>query len=181
VSRGTNLCSCNNLYSLYNIWKDQLRRISGSECYECLFGPETFSGLLGNKPELVFASKQITILIRPSTDGQERGDQAVWPNGYEMNEIWRSRVQVPLWPPLGFEQSSPWLNSSAVLQHINWSASCQLGFLTSSFHLYFFVGPHQPRHGIINYLTNERLLSLLSRLLFLSSSILLWRGPNYGC
>ena len=37
------LCCCNNFYSLYNIWKDQLHRISGSECYECLFGPETFS------------------------------------------------------------------------------------------------------------------------------------------
>ena len=34
----------------YNIWKDQLHRISGSECYECLFGPETFSGLSRNGP-----------------------------------------------------------------------------------------------------------------------------------
>ena len=29
-------------YSLYNIWKDQLHRISGSEFYEWLFGPEKF-------------------------------------------------------------------------------------------------------------------------------------------
>ena len=50
ASWATELCCYNNFYSLYNIWKDQLHRISGSECYECLFGSETFSGLSRNGP-----------------------------------------------------------------------------------------------------------------------------------
>ena len=43
-------CSYFNLCSLYNIWKDQLYIISGSELYEWLFGPEKFSGLSRNRP-----------------------------------------------------------------------------------------------------------------------------------
>ena len=50
ASRGTKLCSYFNLYSLYKLWKDQLYRISGSQFYEWLFGPEKFSGLSGNRP-----------------------------------------------------------------------------------------------------------------------------------
>ena len=34
----TKLCSYFNFYCLYNIWKDQLYRTSGSEFYELLFG-----------------------------------------------------------------------------------------------------------------------------------------------
>ena len=34
------LCCCFNLYYLYNIWKDQLYRINGSEFYECLMAPK---------------------------------------------------------------------------------------------------------------------------------------------
>mgnify|MGYP006973389328 CR=1 FL=1 len=45
ASQGTKLCSYFNCYSLYNLWKDQLYRISGSQLYEWLFGPEKFSGL----------------------------------------------------------------------------------------------------------------------------------------
>ena len=48
ASRGTKLCSYFYFYSLYNIWKDQLYRISRSESYEWLFGPEKFSGLSRN-------------------------------------------------------------------------------------------------------------------------------------
>ena len=48
ASRGTKLCGYFYFYSLYNIWKDQLYRISGSEFYEWLFGPEKFSGLTRN-------------------------------------------------------------------------------------------------------------------------------------
>ena len=50
ASRGTKLCSYCYFYSLYNIWKDQLYRISRSEFYEWLFGPEKFSGLSRNGP-----------------------------------------------------------------------------------------------------------------------------------
>ena len=39
ASRGTKLCSHFNFYSLYNIFKDQLYRMSGSEFYVWLFGP----------------------------------------------------------------------------------------------------------------------------------------------
>ena len=39
-----------NFYSLYSIWKDRLCRISGSEFYEWLFGPKTFSELSRNGP-----------------------------------------------------------------------------------------------------------------------------------
>ena len=49
ASRGTKLCSHFNLYFLYNLSKDQLYRISGSEFYEWLFGPEKFSGLSRNE------------------------------------------------------------------------------------------------------------------------------------
>ena len=43
ASRGTKLSGYFNIYSLYNIWKDQLYRICGSESYEWFFGPEKFS------------------------------------------------------------------------------------------------------------------------------------------
>ena len=43
--RDTNYCSYFNFHPLYNISKDHLYRISGSELYEWLFGAEKFSGL----------------------------------------------------------------------------------------------------------------------------------------
>ena len=52
VSRGTKLCSYLNFHSLQNIWKDQLYRTSGSEFCQWLFGPEKFSGLSRNGPQL---------------------------------------------------------------------------------------------------------------------------------
>ena len=51
VSWGTKLCSYCNFLSLYNISKDQLNRISGSEFYEWLFGPEKFSELSRKEPQ----------------------------------------------------------------------------------------------------------------------------------
>ena len=39
-------------YSLYNISKDQLYRISRSYYYEWLFGPEKFSGISRNGPQV---------------------------------------------------------------------------------------------------------------------------------
>ena len=50
ASWGTKLCRYFYFYSLYNIWKDQLYRISRSWFYEWLFGPEKFSGLSRNGP-----------------------------------------------------------------------------------------------------------------------------------
>ena len=50
ASRGTKLCSYFYFCSLYNILKDQLYRISRSQFYEWLFGPEKFSGLSRNGP-----------------------------------------------------------------------------------------------------------------------------------
>ena len=51
ASRGKKLCSYCDLYSLYNMWKTtELYRISGSDLYAWLFGPETFSGLSRNGP-----------------------------------------------------------------------------------------------------------------------------------
>jgi len=54
--------------------------------------------------------------------------------------------------PPGFLPSSLWFNSLAVLEIANWSASCQLGFSTCSFHLLHSVaicieGPHQCKTG----------------------------------
>ena len=40
--------------SLYNIWKDQLCRISRTYFYEWLFGPEKFSGLSRNGPQILY-------------------------------------------------------------------------------------------------------------------------------
>ena len=42
ASRGTTFWHCFNSNSLYNVWKDHLYRISGSEFYEWLFVPEKF-------------------------------------------------------------------------------------------------------------------------------------------
>ena len=53
ASRGTKLCSYFNCYSLYNLWKEQLYRISRSHFYEWLFGPEKFSGLSRNRPQFL--------------------------------------------------------------------------------------------------------------------------------
>ena len=50
ASQGTKRCSYFNFYSLYNILKDHLYRISGSQSYEWLFRPEKFSGLSRNGP-----------------------------------------------------------------------------------------------------------------------------------
>ena len=45
---GTKLCSYFYFYSLYNIWKDHLYRISRPEFYEWLLGPEKLSRLSRN-------------------------------------------------------------------------------------------------------------------------------------
>ena len=51
ASRGTKLCKVFlNFYSLYNMWTDQLYRVSRSEFHEWLFGPEKFSGFSRNGP-----------------------------------------------------------------------------------------------------------------------------------
>ena len=50
ATRGTKLSSNFSFYSFYNILKDQLDKISGSEFDEWLFGPEKFSGLSRNGP-----------------------------------------------------------------------------------------------------------------------------------
>ena len=52
ASRGTKPCIYFNFYSLYNIWKDRLHRISGSQFYEWLFGPGKFSGFSRNGPQV---------------------------------------------------------------------------------------------------------------------------------
>ena len=70
ASRSTKLCSYFNFYSLHNIWKDQLNRISGSDFYEWLFGPEKFSGLSRNghpgKVYNIIPSKNKWHLKKPS-------------------------------------------------------------------------------------------------------------------
>ena len=48
--RGTKLCNDFYFYSFYNIWKDQVHRISRSYFYKWLFGSEKFSGLSRNGP-----------------------------------------------------------------------------------------------------------------------------------
>ena len=52
ASRGKKICSYFyfQFYFLYNIWKDQLYRISRSEFYEWVFGTEKFSELSWNGP-----------------------------------------------------------------------------------------------------------------------------------
>ena len=56
----TKLSSYFNFYSLYNIWKDQLYKVSGSEFYEWLFGPVKFSGLLRNAHLDIYGGTAIT-------------------------------------------------------------------------------------------------------------------------
>ena len=54
------LSSYFDFYSLYNISKDQLYRISGSEFYEWLFEPEKFSGPFGNGPQACVARSTVS-------------------------------------------------------------------------------------------------------------------------
>ena len=56
-NEGTKLCSYFYFYSLYNIWEDQLYRISWPEFDEWLFGPEKLSGLSRNKPQGLVSRK----------------------------------------------------------------------------------------------------------------------------
>ena len=51
ASWGMQLCIYFNLYSHYNIWKDQLHRISQAEFYRWLFGFKKFSGLWRSGPQ----------------------------------------------------------------------------------------------------------------------------------
>ena len=51
----TKLCGYFNFSSLYIMWKGQLYRTSGSEFYEWLFGPEKFTGLSRNGPQILTA------------------------------------------------------------------------------------------------------------------------------
>ena len=57
--RDTNYCSYFNFHPLYNISKDHLYRISGSEFYEWLFGAETFSGLSRNRPQVTRKKRKL--------------------------------------------------------------------------------------------------------------------------
>ena len=57
---GTKLDSYFNFPSLYDIWKDQFYRISGSEFYEWLFGAENFGGLSRNGSQ-----KSFQLSLRP--------------------------------------------------------------------------------------------------------------------
>jgi len=69
--RGTKLCSYFCFSSLYNMWKDQLYRISRSYFYEWLFGPEKFSGLSRNGPQaLVSASRNVQPNLNNITGGK---------------------------------------------------------------------------------------------------------------
>ena len=56
ASRGTKLCNYFNFYSLYNIWKDQLYRVSGSEVYKLLFGPKKLAEISKRAPVLSWSS-----------------------------------------------------------------------------------------------------------------------------
>ena len=48
VTWGNKICSYFIFYSLYNVWKGQLHRVSGPEFYEWLYGTKKFSGLSRN-------------------------------------------------------------------------------------------------------------------------------------
>ena len=56
ASRSRKLCSYFNFYSLYNVWKDQLYRVSGSEVYELLFGPKKLAEISKRAPGLSWSS-----------------------------------------------------------------------------------------------------------------------------
>ena len=61
-------------------------------------------------------SPRSTCYIRSLTVTPSFFEEAAWPSGQGAGlEIWRSWVQVPLWPLTGFVPSRPWLNSSAAL------------------------------------------------------------------
>ena len=59
-------------------------------------------------------------------------------------EIWRSGVQVPLWPLAGFVRGSPWFNSSAALVHSQLVCHLPVGILRLLSLFELLAGPHQP-------------------------------------
>ena len=77
-----------------------------------------FSSPLGNHCTMVLFSN---LKIGTKDEMKLRYDicffrEAAWQSGQGAGlEIWRSWVQVPLWPLAGFVPGSPWLNSSAAL------------------------------------------------------------------
>ena len=63
ASRGMTLRSYFHFYYLYNTWKDQLYRISRLEFYELLFGPEKFSELSRNGPQVLESYSLNTMVV----------------------------------------------------------------------------------------------------------------------
>ena len=76
VFRVKKLCSYFHFYPLYNMWKDQLHTISGSELYEWLFGLVKFSGLLRNarlESEVMIFESQLIFCV-----GAKGAQNALW-------------------------------------------------------------------------------------------------------
>ena len=81
ASRAKKLCSYFYFYSLYNIWKDQLYRISGLEFYELLSRYEKFSGLSRNGPWTGMTWERILFRPAKSQPSRELGNNAICFNG----------------------------------------------------------------------------------------------------
>ena len=78
-------------YSLYNIWKDPLYRMSGSEFYEWLFGPDTFSGLSRNVWPVVIWGDD-----KPVAYGQRYTYMMIW-CWYMKNMYLNFRLKRSVW------------------------------------------------------------------------------------
>ena len=70
--RDTNYCSYFNFHPLYNISKDHLNRISGSEFYEWLFGAEKFSGLSRSGPQVTREKKLASYRLTQTSINEDR-------------------------------------------------------------------------------------------------------------
>jgi len=86
ASSATKPCSYLNFYSLYNILKDQLYRIRGSEFYKWRFRSEKFTGLSTKGSQIPKPKGYIFCILKklrfsrnptPNSHHQERGQSTV--------------------------------------------------------------------------------------------------------
>ena len=87
VSRHETLQFFYTSYSLYNLWKGQLYRISGSQFYQWLFGPEKFSGLSRNGPLVSKIIAAISLEMVLDIGHHDRSISPPWPKNLTYHEL----------------------------------------------------------------------------------------------